>query len=443
MIRSVFTVIRLTSIASVLYVSQAHAAAFQLKENSAKALGRSFAGAASASGDAAIIVNNPAGMRQLDGRQFQADLSTVRFSAKYRGAPGVYSNGSSISGDNGGDAGMVALLPVSYFHIPFGDNNNLHLGTSLNVPFGFSTKYGRNWTGRYQGINSKLQAIDLGVALSYDINPYVSFGGAVFAERLSVDLSNAIDFGSILASLGVPSFAPGSADGYSHIKGNNTRGGFTLGGLFSVDENTHLGFSYRSQVEHKIDNGNVNFTVPSNAAAVLAVAAPGTFINTKGKATIRLPASATASFTHTINDRWSVMAEMTRTAWSKFDKVTIDFGSNQPDNVLNFSYRDSTFVGLGTDYRCSEMLTLRGGLGYDQTPTTAKYRGVRVPDNSRTWFSLGLTWKPSKQTDFNIGYAHLFISNPTVAQISSTGSTLAGDYNVNADLLSASINYKF
>ncbi len=234
MIRRVFTLVNVTtltlSITGVLYISNAHAAAFQLKENSAKALGRSFAGAASAKDDAAIIVNNPAGMRQLDGRQFQADLSTVRFSAEYRGNPGIYRNGNPIGGGNGGDAGMVALLPDSYFHMPFGDNNNVHLGATLNAPFGFSTKYDRNWTGRYHGIYSKLQAIDLGIAVSYDVNPYVSFGGAVFAERLNVNLSNAIDFGSILNARRVPSFSPGSADGYSHIEGHDTSMGFTLGG---------------------------------------------------------------------------------------------------------------------------------------------------------------------------------------------------------------------
>ncbi|MBE0269237.1 hypothetical protein FG476_04735 [Xylella fastidiosa subsp. multiplex] len=163
----------------------------------------------------------------------------------------------------------------------------------------------------------------------------------------------------------------------------------------------------------------------------------------KSKSTIRLPASATTSFTHAIDDRWSIMAEVTRTAWSKFDKITIHFASSQPNNVLNFSYRDTTFVALGTEYRFNDMLTLRGGLAYDQTPTTAEYRSARVPDNSRTWISLGMTWKPSKQTDYNIGYAHLFIDHPTITQISATGSTLAGAYNINADLLATSINYKF
>lgn len=429
-------------IVGALAAGHAHAAAFQLKENSAKGLGRAFAGSGSAPDDASIIAVNPAGMRQLDGRVFQADVSAIQFSAKFQGS-GTYASGGPMSGGNGGDAGMIAPVPAMYFHLPFGADDNMHFGTSLTVPFGFKTEYDRDWVGRYNGVKTELQAVDLNFAFSYDVNPYVSFGASVFAERLDIDLTNAVDFGTLLAARRVPGFAPGSADGFSRIKGDNTEVGFTLGGLFSVDENTHIGFSYRSQVEHKITGGDARFTVPGNAATVLGVAAPGTFVDTEGRATVKLPASATASFTHNINDQWSVMADVTRTAWSKFDKVTVDFASNQPDSVLDFSYRDTTFVSLGTDYRMSDTLTLRGGLAYDQTPTTDEHRDVRVPDATRKWVSLGLSWRPSEQAEYNLGYTHLFTSDPAVATTSATGNRLVGDYEVSGNVLAASVHYKF
>ncbi|WP_373401821.1 outer membrane protein transport protein, partial [Klebsiella pneumoniae] len=94
------------------------------------------------------------------------------------------------------------------------------------------------------------------------------------------------------------------------------------------------------------------------AAAFLATAAPGTFIDSNGRATITLPASATVGFTHRVNDQWQIMAEVTRTAWSKFDQVTVDYDSNQPDSVLPFHYRDTTFASIGTDFRVNDKLTL-------------------------------------------------------------------------------------
>lgn len=429
-------------IVGALTIGQAHGAAFQLKENSAKGLGRAFAGSGSAPGDASIIANNPAGMRQLDGKVFQADVSAIQFAAKYNGT-GTYATGSSISGGNGGDAGTIAPVPAVYFHLPFGENNNMHFGTSLTVPYGFKTEYDRDWKGRYNGVKTELQAIDLNLAFSYDVNPYVSFGASVFAERLDIDLSNAIDLGSVLAARRVPGFAPGSADGYSRIKGDSTDIGYTLGGLFSIDENTHIGFSYRSKVEHKITDGTADFTTPANAATVLAVAAPGTFVDTKGKATVTLPASATASFTHTVNEQWTVMADVSRTAWSKFDQVTVDFANNQPDSVLNFAYHDTTFVSIGADYRVSDTLTLRGGLAYDETPTSNEHRDVRVPDASRKWVSLGLSWRPSEQAEYSFGYTHLFTNDPSINSTTATGNTLIGSYDVSGNVLAASVNYKF
>jgi long-chain fatty acid transport protein len=136
-------------------------------------------------------------MRLLDGTLVQGDVSAISFGAKFRGQ-GKYANGAPISGGNGGDAGMIAPVPAAYFHVPFGENDNMHFGASLTVPFGFKTEYDRDWVGRYNGVKTELQAIDLGVAFSYDVNPYLSFGASVFAERLNVDLTSAVDTGTAI-----------------------------------------------------------------------------------------------------------------------------------------------------------------------------------------------------------------------------------------------------
>lgn len=434
-------------IASVLAYGDVHAAAFQLKENSAKGMGRAFAGSASAEGDASIIVNNPAGMRQLDGRQFQADLSAVSFSAEFTGAgrnagPGGAGTGTAISGGNGGDAGKIAAIPAAYFYTPIGEQ--AHLGISLSVPYGFATEYDANWVGRYSGTKTQMEVVDLGASFSYDVNPYVSFGASVFAEYMTIELGNAIDFGAIVAQAGVPGFAPGSADGSLRIEGDNVRLGWTAGGLFSPSENTHIGISYRSKVEHKIKDGDATFTKNPQVTAILGAARPGWFVDTKGSATVTLPASATLSVTHHVNDRLMIAADVTRTAWSTaFDAVTIDYASSQPNSVLKFNYRDTTFASIGADYKISDKLTFRGGVAYDQTPTTTAHRDVRVPDTTRRWVTLGLGYTASENMEFNLGYLHIFAKDPTVRAASETGNVVNGKYDVVGDVLAASINYKF
>jgi len=431
-------------IAGALAATDANAAAFQLKENSAKGLGRAFAGSGSAEGDASIIAVNPAGMRQLDGRLVQGDVSAISFKAEFEGT-GRTPVGTPQTGGDGGDAGMIAAVPGGYFHTPIGEK--AHFGVSLTAPFGFKTEYDNGWVGRYSGLKTDLKAVDLGFALSYDVNPYVSFGASVFVEHLTIELSNNIDFGTALAQARVPGFAPGSADGKLTVEGDNNAVGWTVGGLFSIDENTHIGLSYRSKVEHKITGGDATFDVPGNAATVLAMAQPGNFVTTSGKATVTLPASATLSVTHNVNDRWTVMGDVTRTAWSTaFDQVTIDYASSQPDSVLSFGYRDTTFVSLGTDYKLSDTVTLRGGVALDQTPTTDAHRDVRVPDTSRKWLSIGLGWTPSENVEYNFGYTHLLTSDPNVFVTPTTnnqGNSLTGKYKVRGDVLAASMQYRF
>ena len=83
------TIARLTllavGVAGALAAADANAAAFQLKENSAKGLGRAFAGSTSTEGDASVIATNPASMRLLDGTLVQGDVSAISFGAKFRG----------------------------------------------------------------------------------------------------------------------------------------------------------------------------------------------------------------------------------------------------------------------------------------------------------------------------------------------------------------------
>ncbi|ADV28770.1 membrane protein involved in aromatic hydrocarbon degradation [Pseudoxanthomonas suwonensis 11-1] len=467
-------------IAGALACGNADAAAFQLKENSAKGLGRAFAGSTSAEGDASVVATNPASMRLLEGTQFQADLAAISFSADLKdysarhNGPNGPGTGQPVSGGNGGDAGMIAPVPAAYFHRAFGENDNMHFGVSLQVPFGFKTEYDTDWIGRYHGIKTDLKAIDLGASFSYDLNPYVSFGASVFVEHLTIELSSAIDFGTaingsaqqqaaatVLAAGGTPAqaaqaaqaaaaqmaamgFTPGAADGRMTISGDNNAFGYVLGGTFSPTDHTHIALSYRSKVEHKITGGDAEFLVPANAAAVLAQSAPGQYVDTDGRATVTLPASATLSVTHAVNDQWKIMADISRTAWSSaFDQVTVDFGSNQADAVLEFGYNDTTFGSIGTEYRMSDTVTLRAGVAYDETPTSYAHRDVRVPDVTRKWLSLGIGWTPSEKVEYNFGYTHLFTNEPAISLVSPTGSTLQGKYDVGGDILAASINYKF
>jgi long-chain fatty acid transport protein len=82
-------------------------------------------------------------------------------------------------------------------------------------------------------------------------------------------------------------------------------------------------------------------------------------------------------------------------------------------------------------------------MAYDQTPTRDASRDPRIPDAARKWISLGATYSPSAQVEFNVGYTHLFVSDGHVDDISATGDHLVGSFSNSGNLFGISMQYKF
>src|SRR5947208_16060086 len=99
--------------AAIADAGSAFGSGFQLRENSAAALGNAFAGAAASTEDPSIIANNPAGMTALRGDQVSGDLTVVIPSA-ILSVMGLNAARQPIGGGRGGDAGRAQPVPAGY-----------------------------------------------------------------------------------------------------------------------------------------------------------------------------------------------------------------------------------------------------------------------------------------------------------------------------------------
>lgn len=426
---------------ALLAPAEVDAAGFQLKENSAQGLGRAFAGSAADPGDPAVIANNPAAMSLIDGRVAQFDLSLVDLSVRFQGE-GVDALGRPLQGGQGGDGGDLAAIPAAYFSAPITDR--LRLGASLSAPFGLKTEYEDGWVGRYQALTSELTTINLGLALSWQIDERFSVGGSLVHQYADATLSNAIDFGAILAAEGLaPAFSPQSADGTVTVTGDDRAWGWTVGALWSPDPRTRVGVHYRARIRHTLD-GQAAFEVPEQAAAVFAQLPGNLFTDTGGRAALSTPAVATLSVHHQASDRLALMGDLARTYWDSFDAIRVEFDNPaQEESVDAQGWRNTWFTSVGAEYRIDPRWTLRGGLAYDQTPTNRELRSPRVPDTSRRWVSLGVGYRPSPAWMFNAGYTRLLVNRPEISNRAETGSTLSGDIGATTNLFAVSATYHF
>lgn len=424
------------AVAVGLTAGNAHASAFQLKENSVKGMGRAFAGAGAAPDDYAVVVNNPAAMLDLPGRGLQVDLTAIQVSAKFKGN-GTDALGRPISGGNGGDGGGTEPVPAIYFLAPI--NDRVSLGAGLTVPFGFVTEYDTGWVGRYQAYKSDLQVPALTFSGAFRINDAFSIGASAIAQRAKADLSNAIDLGAILAGPTQGAILPQGADGRIRMTGEDWAWGWQLGVLWKPTGADRIGLNYHSKIKHEI-SGNATFQVPAAVAPLLDPA----FTNTRGSATLNTPAFTELSWWHTFTDRFSFGASVAYTEWSSFQDLTIEFANPaQPNAVEPFGWRDTWFGSIGGDYKLNEAWTLRAGFAVDGTPTHVDTRTPRVPDATRRWVSIGVGYKPSETLEINAGYTHLFVNDAHIDTVNATGDRLTGKFENYSNLLGVSGVFRF
>ncbi|MGH8171913.1 MAG: OmpP1/FadL family transporter [Rhodanobacteraceae bacterium] len=413
-----------------------HAAGFQLKENSAEGLGRSFAGSAAAPGDCSVVVNNPAAMSEMKTGCVQGDVTAIQFKTNFHGG-GEDFLGQPLTGGDGGDGGLVQPVPAMYYIQPVGEQWTI--GASFTVPFGFSTEYDDAWVGRYEGLKSKLESLALTFSASYQISDEFSLGGSLIAQRTSAELSQAIDFGTILAGPTNGALLPQEADGFGSLKGDDWGYGFGLGLLWKPSPNDNVGINFHSQIDHTIE-GDGKFLVPSNILPLLG----GAFVNSDGQADFDTPAFANLSWWHTVDANWSFGADLGYTHWSSFKKLVVDYSNPvQPNSTSVFDWKDTWFGSIGGDYRVDDRWTIRAGAAIDQTPTRDSTRTPRVPDGMRTWLSFGVGYKSSENLKFEAGYAHLWVEDGSIEHTSATFSTLVGDFESSSNLFAISAQYKF
>jgi long-chain fatty acid transport protein len=430
-------------------VSQAHASAFALIEQNASGLGNSYAGAAAAAEDASTIYYNPAGMSLLPpGMQISAGIALINLSAKFSDS-GSLPSGTALNGVNpaagrplggtGGDAGGLAAVPNLYFASDV--MRDLKAGVGISAPFGLKTEYASDWMGRFQAIKSDVSTFNVNPSLSYKISDTISVGGGLDYQQLNAELTKAVNYVAVAFAAGGGAAAAAvpaaNAEGTVAVKGKDTAWGYNFGAMFQLAPETRLGVSYRSSIKYKV-TGTVAFTnVPT---AVLG--------NLDGNVNLDLevPDSESVALQHKLNQQWTLLADVTRTGWSKIKQLQIVRDTGQTLDNTPENFKNTWRVGVGAVHRYNDAWTIKMGFAYDQTPVNDNDRTARLPDNNRLWLSVGGQYKLSKDGTLDFGLAHLFIKDAPINQNAGNATAfgqLVGTYKGSVDIFGAQFAYRF
>lgn len=442
----------------------AQAAGFQLKEQSAEGAGHAFAGMTAKADDYDTIFYNPAGMTRLKtGMGGHASYIAPVAEFDDGGSSGSTPTGvpaPNMGTETSGDAIKDAVIPALYGLWKV--NPDLAVGVAVNIPYGLKTDYDDAWIGRYHALKSDLETISLQPAIAYRVTPRLSLGAGLNVQHASAELTKAVDFTTI-DTIATASPAVGSTglngDGYSKVEGDDTSTGFTLSALFELSDQTRVGAHYRSRVHHTLD-GDLKFSnkptfIDNTGGAVPAAAATvnslnGTFANGDATAKLTTPDSANLGIYHQFNDEVALMADVAWTNWSQFRTLTIVRDNGVIASQKEENWKDAWFFSLGGSYSPTSLpdWTFNAGVAYDQSPVRDAYRTPRVPDNDRTWLSLGASYRPMENLELEMGYTHIFVDTARIDDTESNATlgyshTLQGSYDSHVDIVAFGATYRF
>jgi long-chain fatty acid transport protein len=423
---------------------QAHSAGFAIMEQGGKELGQAFAGATTNIEDASSVFFNPGALGQIHGRLVSLAGHLVLLSPTFDDDGSRSATGARLSGGEGGDAGELTIIPNLYYAHEL--TPRLVFGLGLSVPFGVNTEYDPDWKGRYHAIDTELTTVNLSPALAVRLNDRLSLGAGIDVQYMRAQLSNALDFGTIcLRFQGVAQcreigLIPQGADGLLEIEADSLAWGYHLGALYAFSPDTRVGIAYRSKLGQELE-GDADFSVPTAATFLTR---RDLFTDRDVRADIDLPDSLALGFFHRFHPRWAVSADVLWMRWSRFKELRFRFEPPQPESILPQNWQNTWRYALGLTWLRSPSWNLRVGIAYDETPVpSAEFRSARAPDNDRLWVAAGASYKFSDRGTLHLGYAHLFIHDPYINNLSPTRERLLGEYETDANILSAQLDWQF
>jgi long-chain fatty acid transport protein len=345
---------------STLAGSQALAGAFQLNERSAAALGASLSGSVSSARDVTFATFNPAALKTVERFEIGGNISLVSPISDGTVQDGPFA-GQELDADV---LGVVPSLAIGYRVTP-----DLVLGFTTYSPFGLKTEYPKFSAVQADARDSKLTSIILSPTVSYDALDTLTLGASFNVLYADARLTSA------------------AVD----LEGDDFSFGFSVGLLFEPVKGTQIGAAYHHGYDLDFDSD--------------------TFGGFPGQVEASLPNWLQVGVTQSVTDDLRIMAEGHWFNWSRFDSIDITtpalaatpFGS--VSDVQN--YKDAFFVSVGAEYDVSERFTVRGGVAWDETPTSDAFRTVRVPDEDRIWLSAGASYNLTDSMSIDLAYSYL------------------------------------
>jgi long-chain fatty acid transport protein len=397
--------------------------AYFIDSMNGKATGMADAFTAVADNPAAVYYN-PAGIVQLEGTQVMSSLTFVDINKAT-----FTSNGTSLFGTNNQET--EARPTQAYIPSLFAThklNDSLSLGFGIFSNFGLSTNWPDGWEGRYisGGTNSQISTVSLNPVIAYRLNKGLSISAGPVFQRAEALIENKVPV--VVGDTVYP-------DANLELSANDTVSfGYNIALLAWLTDSIKVGMSYRSAMRHELE-GDIDITgTPGGAGDV----------SDDASMTITLPALLYTGFAYT-KGPLAVDLDVLWVQWSTIHEDSVDFDTLPTSNTYK-GWNNTLTYRLGTSYDITEAYALRCGAEYSSNPIPDDTVEPTTPTNDRWRLSIGGGYR-SGRFSLDLAYNYFFwiekrdYDNAT-GDYGAAGR-VTGKFNVPAQLVAATVGYKF
>jgi long-chain fatty acid transport protein len=373
--------------------------------------GASGAGAGAIAQDASTAFTNPAGIMMLDESEWMVT------------AIGIYSDiefeqeaGTTVSGNNGGDAGGFAPGASLFYANPF--HESFGFGFSLNAISGAVLEYDQGFVGRYWSEKVELLVVTATPSIAYRVN-----------DQWTVSLGVPMAYGTLDLDVAIPSLAGLQPDGLAQIKdGDDFQFNLSAGVLWEISDRYRIGLTYFGELDFEFDS-DLTITLPVGGGTTLPQVSAD--VEIPFAQTLRLSASSD------LGDRLTMLATVAWEDWSTMDNVLIS--TSNAGAALPRDWDDTWHFALGMRWRTGGPWTFHTGVAYDTDPTDASKRTADMPIDRQIRVSGGVNYTFAGGSSLG---GVLTYADYGDARIDNGGNwgQVVGEYDKN-DLLFMGINY--
>ncbi len=307
---------------------------------------------------------NPAGLVHLEGRlEIAAGISFVSSEIKFQ---------NSITGQYESTNNPVStpFYVYSNYHI----NDQFSVGLSVFTPYGSVVEYDTDWAGSHLVNRIDLSAVYIQPHVAYKINEKLSVAaGPTF-------IIGAVDFNRNLNR--TLTDLDGNRSNVTVKASGVTKVGWHASAMYRPMEGLNIGATYRSEVIMNPSDGDATFNNVPNSPMT-------PFEDSKFSAELPLPAELLIGAAYEF-DKWTIAVDYNRAFWNVYKSLDIQFENpNVPDSHNPRNYKDASTYRFGAQYQLNDMVALRAGYYFDETPVRKGYFAPETPRTDSHNFTIG------------------------------------------------------